>query len=60
MAPKLSHSTFGEEGTCRPSSFKREMSQIVSEVTLARDLYSTSVNDLATTLCFLKLQEMGF
>jgi hypothetical protein len=43
----------------KPSSWKRLRSHIVSDVALASAQYSASVEDLATTLCFFKLQDMG-
>ena len=41
------------------SSLKRVDSHIVSEAAFASALYSASIVERATTLCFFKLQEMG-
>jgi hypothetical protein len=41
------------------SSLRRLTSHMISEVVVATALYSASVDDLATVLCFLDSHEMG-
>lgn len=50
----------GGEGCGRLSSAARRRSQIASEVAAESDLYSTSVEDLATVACFFTVQAMRF
>ena len=59
VAPRLSHNSRGGSGIGNTSSLKRVDNQIVYEATLASARYSTSVEDLATALCFLDVHEMG-
>jgi len=55
----LSQRRWGDSGTGNARSFKSVDNHIVSEAAIARALYSASVVDRATALCFLELQEMG-
>ena len=59
VAPKLSQSSLGCPDKGRPSSLNNERSHDVSEAALARALYSASVDERATALCFFELQEIG-
>ena len=59
MARKLSQSNLGCPDKDRPSSLNNERSHDVSEAALARALYSASVEERATALCFFELQEIG-
>ena len=43
----------------KPSSWNNERSHDVSEVALARALYSASVDEHATALFFFELQKIG-
>ena len=43
----------------RSSSLNNERSHDVSEAALAKALYSTSVDERVTALCFFELQEIG-
>lgn len=59
VAPKLSQSGLGCPINGRLNSLNKERSHEVSDTALARALYSAFVDERATTLCFLKLQEIG-
>ena len=56
VAPRLSQ----RRCSWKPSSYRSEDIHIVSKATLARAIYSTSMDYLATTRCFLELHEIGF
>jgi archaellum biogenesis ATPase FlaH len=59
VAPKLSHNSAGEALIKSLCSLNSDISHTVSEAALARERYLASVDERATTLCFLELQEMG-
>lgn len=40
------------------NSFKIELIQAISAAVIARDMYSDSILDVATTLCFLALYDI--
>lgn len=56
----LSQYMTGAAGISIPSSVSREHNNRTSEAAFATALYSASVEDLATPLCFLDDQEIGF
>ena len=60
VAPRLSQRREGGALREKPSSWNKARSHIVSDAAFARALYSASVDERATALCFLELQEIGF
>lgn len=61
VVPKLSHHSVGalvKKKNFFLSSFKRDFIYKISQVVLATDLYSASVEDLATVGCFLDPYEI--
>jgi hypothetical protein len=55
VALRLSHSSRGGVWIGRQSSLNRDNNQTVSDVAVASERYSASVDDLTTARCFLKL-----
>lgn len=53
-------STLMEMGVCGKTwrSLRRQHNQVISQVVSAKALYSASVEDLDTTVCFLACHEM--
>lgn len=60
LADILSHQSIGVRWREIPRSLKRDGSQIISDIALARLLYSNSVPDRAAVRYFLELQEIRF
>ena len=60
VAPILSQNKIGLIDWVTCNSLRRFWSHIIFDVAAATALYSASVKDLATVLCFLELHEIGF
>ena len=59
VALKLSHKSKGGRGNVNFISWNRDNSHMDSATTVAKALYSASVDDRAIARCFLELHEMG-
>lgn len=60
VAPTLSQYITGGVGNVRCISVRSEHIHRTSDAVFATALYSASVEDLATLLCFLEDQDIGF
>lgn len=56
----LSHQIIGVRISSTCSSFSKDCNRVNSIVVAAKERYSDSVLDLATTVCFFELQEIKF
>jgi hypothetical protein len=59
VAPRLSHSNYGDSEIRNVSSLKRVDSHIILDAAAVSARYSAFVMYRATAFCFFKLQEMG-